>query len=85
MGMLSPTHYTTCRKVGHNIPVVGLGSVAKFDLPAGCPTLYKSYGVFTPEQDNDKTNVEPVHSYDAQASCTGSTFVLLSCRCLGLV
>ena len=23
-----------------------------------------SYGVFTPEQDNDKTNVEPVHSYD---------------------
>ena len=24
-----------------------------------------SYGVFTPEQDNDKTNVEPVHSYDA--------------------
>ena len=23
------------------------------------------YGVFTPEQDNDKTNVEPVHSYDA--------------------
>ena len=22
-------------------------------------------GVFTPEQDNDKTNVEPVHSYDA--------------------
>ena len=21
--------------------------------------------VFTPEQDNDKTNVEPVHSYDA--------------------
>ena len=24
-----------------------------------------SNGVFTPEQDNDKTNVEPVHSYDA--------------------
>ena len=24
-----------------------------------------AYGVFTPEQDNDKTNVEPVHSYDA--------------------
>ena len=24
-----------------------------------------TYGVFTPEQDNDKTNVEPVHSYDA--------------------
>ena len=22
-------------------------------------------GVFTPEQDNDKTNVEPVHAYDA--------------------
>ena len=22
-------------------------------------------GVFTPEQDNDKTNVEPVHFYDA--------------------
>ena len=22
-------------------------------------------GVFTPEQDNDKTKVEPVHSYDA--------------------
>ena len=25
----------------------------------------ESNGVFTPEQDNDKTNVEPVHSYDA--------------------
>ena len=24
-----------------------------------------SNGVFTPEQDNDKTKVEPVHSYDA--------------------
>ena len=24
----------------------------------------KSHGVLTPEQDNDKTNVEPVHSYD---------------------
>ena len=24
-----------------------------------------SNGVFTPEQDNDKTHVEPVHSYDA--------------------
>ena len=24
-----------------------------------------SNGVFTPEQDNDKTNVEPVHSYYA--------------------
>ena len=24
----------------------------------------RSYGVFTPEQDNDKTNVEPVHSCD---------------------
>ena len=23
------------------------------------------YGVFTPEQDNDKTNVEPVNSYEA--------------------
>ena len=22
-------------------------------------------GIFTPDQDNDKTNVEPVHSYDA--------------------
>ena len=27
--------------------------------------VIKTYGVFTPEQDNDKTNVEPVHSYDA--------------------
>ena len=27
--------------------------------------LLTSYGVFIPEQDNDKTNVEPVHSYDA--------------------
>ena len=26
--------------------------------------VIKTYGVFTPEQDNDKTNVEPVHSYD---------------------
>ena len=48
-------------------------------------------------QDNDKTNVEPVHSYDAfhtgpattgvkeSQECTGSTFVLSSCRCLALV
>ena len=33
-------------------------------------TIYRlgpkaSNGVFTPEQDNDKRNVEPVHSYDA--------------------
>ena len=27
--------------------------------------LKKFNGVFTPEQDKDKTNVEPVHSYDA--------------------
>ena len=26
---------------------------------------HKTYGVFTPEQDTDKTNVEPVHSYEA--------------------
>ena len=26
--------------------------------------LSLSHGVFTPEQDDDKTNVEPVHSYD---------------------
>ena len=30
-----------------------------------CVRVCVSYGVFTPEQDNDKTNVEPVHSYDA--------------------
>ena len=28
-------------------------------------TITYCNGVFTPEQDNDKTNVEPVHSYDA--------------------
>ena len=28
-------------------------------------THLSSNGVFTPEQVNDKTNVEPVHSYDA--------------------
>ena len=27
--------------------------------------LYNNDGVFTPEQDNDKTHIEPVHSYDA--------------------
>ena len=27
--------------------------------------VQRTNGVFTPEQDNDKTNVEPVHSYDA--------------------
>ena len=37
---------------------------------ASCPLVVNaarasSYGVSTPEQDNDKTNVEPVHSYDA--------------------
>ena len=27
--------------------------------------MLETNGVFTPEQDNDKTKVEPVHSYDA--------------------
>ena len=27
--------------------------------------LMRGNGVFTPEQDTDKTNVEPVHSYEA--------------------
>ena len=43
-------------------------------MPGGVPTN----GVFTPEQDDDKTNVEPVHSYDAfhtrhvgPVSCSG--------------
>ena len=26
---------------------------------------FQTNGAFTPEQDNDKTKVEPVHSYDA--------------------
>ena len=30
------------------------------------------YGVFAPEQDNDKTNVEPVHSYEYDAFHTMS-------------
>ena len=33
-------------------------------------------GVFTPEQDNDKTNVEPVHSYDAFHTSRCRTVVL---------
>ena len=56
-----------------------------------------SYGVFTPEQDNDKTNVEPVHSYDAfhtRFDMSGVKGIIgnpnaqvqiLSCRCLALV
>ena len=53
-------------------------------------------GVFTPEQDNDKTSVEPVHSYDAFHTRSGMSgvkgiigmhrfniFVLaLSCSCV---
>ena len=40
------------------------------DIPVGeqCYNIrqnVKSDGVFTPEQDNDKTNVQPVHSYEA--------------------
>ena len=30
-----------------------------------CLLVDKRNGVFTPEQDNDKTYVEPVHFYDA--------------------
>ena len=30
-----------------------------------CTKIHECNGVFTREQDNDKTNVEPVHSYDA--------------------
>ena len=53
----------------------------------------KSYGVFTPEQDN-KTNVEPVHSYDAfhtRSNMSGVKGIIgmqvqhLSCRCLVVV
>ena len=29
-------------------------------------------GVFTPEEENDKTNVEPVHSYDAFHTRSGN-------------
>ena len=32
-------------------------------------------GVFTPEQDNDKTNVEPVHSYEAFHTRSGNDSV----------
>ena len=52
-------------------------------------------GVFTPEQDNDKTNVEPVHSYDAfhTSRCRNrcerhnrnAQVQHLSCRCLVVV
>ena len=35
-------------------------------------SLFQNNGVFTPEQDNDKTNVEPVHSYDNDAFHTRS-------------
>ena len=51
-----------------------------------------SHCVFTPEQDNDKTNVEPVHSYDAlvrQRRCEkhhrNAQIQRLSCRCLVVV
>ena len=41
---------------------VGFNMLDHYDRPtARCD----SHGVFTPEQDNDKTKVEPVHSYDA--------------------
>ena len=32
-------------------------------------------GVFTPEQDNDKTNDAPVHSYDAFHTGPATTFL----------
>ena len=49
--------------------------------------------VFSPtrarqRQDNDKTNVEPVHSYDAfhtRSDMSGAQVQHLSCRCLALV
>ena len=41
-------------------------------------------GVFTPEQDNDKTNVEPVHSYDAFHTVVAGPGVVLSLSCSGV-
>ena len=40
-------------------------------------------GVFTPEQDNDKTNVEPVHSYDAFHTSRCRTVAALEEDCTG--
>ena len=34
-------------------------------IPSVSVSDMESNGVSTPEQDNDKTNVEPVHSYEA--------------------
>ena len=42
---------------------VYLSIILKFSILDDCFLDYN--GGFTPEQDNDKTNVEPVHSYDA--------------------
>ena len=44
-------------------------------LPVCLHVTADSYGVFTPEQNNDKTNVEPVHSYDCEN--TISVFLMI--------
>ena len=64
------------------------------DVPFSRTFSETTYGVFTPEQDNDKTNVEPVHSYDAfhtrhvgpgVKGIRNAQVQHLSCRCLALV
>ena len=60
--------------------------------------MHRTLCVFTPEQDNDKTNVEPVHSYDAFHTRSNTSgvkgiiemhrfnicFVVLSLSCSGV-
>ena len=62
-GNLPPGYYALLFSISSTGSFICPGVQPRLDLPR--PLITQSYGVFTPEQDNDETNVEPVHSYDA--------------------
>ena len=75
---------------------VSLGGGGGPRPPSAPPGYAPANGVFTPEQDTDKTNVDPVHSYDAfhtrhvdrtwcERHHRNAQGQHLSCRCLALV
>ena len=64
-GVICMLYETLCH-YGFTDVIRGLGKwkiSSVYHLQAYCKG--ESYGAFTPEQDNDKTNVEPVHFYYA--------------------
>ena len=64
---MTPTSFILVIYMQWALPCVGL-------TMGNVPQNYclNNYGVFTPEQDTDKTNVEPVQSYEAFHTRSGN-------------